>query len=145
MRQIRWTTEASDQLEDALKHIQQDNPTAALNVAKAVTGRIEQLASFPGLGRPGEVKGTRELVCPPYVAVYRSNEEIVESCTSGTGRKTGAEIGAGNDTECEVADRVIGGTGGEGTGFAQTPQIERLPVRCKIERLCVPSIPTTGE
>jgi len=40
--------------------------------------RIEQLATFPGLGRTGEVKGTRELVGPPYVVVYRSTEEIVE-------------------------------------------------------------------
>lgn len=78
MRLIRWTTEASDQLEAAVKRIQQDNPTAARNVAQAVIDRIEQLANFPGLGRPGEVKGTRELVSPPYVVVYRSTEEIVE-------------------------------------------------------------------
>ena len=78
MRIIRWTTEASDQLEAAVKPIQQDNPTAARNVAQAVIDRIEQLANFPGLGRPGEVKGTRELVSPPYVVVYRSTEEIVE-------------------------------------------------------------------
>jgi addiction module RelE/StbE family toxin len=79
VRQIRWTTEASDQLEAAVKHIQKDNPTAARNVAQAVIDRIERLAAFPGLGRPGEVKGTRELVSPPYVVVYRSTEEIVET------------------------------------------------------------------
>jgi plasmid stabilization system protein ParE len=78
MRRIRWTTEASDQLEAAVIRIQQDNPTAARSVAQTVIDRIEQLAAFPGLGRPGEVKGTRELVCPPYVVVYRSSEEIVE-------------------------------------------------------------------
>ncbi len=78
MRRIRWTAEAVDQLEAAIRHIQQDNPTAAQNVAQAVIDRIEQLAAFPGLGRPGEVKGTRELVSPPYVVVYRSTEEIVE-------------------------------------------------------------------
>jgi plasmid stabilization system protein ParE len=78
VRQIRWTTEAADQFEAAVKHIQQNNPTVARNVAQAVIDRIEQLAAFPGLGRPGEVKGTRELVSPPYVVVYRSSEEIVE-------------------------------------------------------------------
>ena len=78
MRLIRWTTEAADEFEAAVKHIQQDNPTAGRNVAQAVIDRIEQLATFPGLGRPGEVKGTRELVSPPYVVVYRSAEEIVE-------------------------------------------------------------------
>ena len=50
MRLIRWTSQASDQLEAAVKHIQQDNPTAARNVAQAVIDRIEQLATFPGLG-----------------------------------------------------------------------------------------------
>ena len=74
MRQIRWTTAAADQFEAAVKHVQQDNPTAASDVALAVIDRIEQLAAFPGLGRPGEVRGTRELVSP-----------------SGTARKTGAE------------------------------------------------------
>ena len=78
MRQIRWTTETSDQLEAAVRSIQQDNPAAGRNIAQAVIDRIEQLAAFPGLGRPGEVKGTRELVSPPYVVVYRSAEEIVE-------------------------------------------------------------------
>ena len=34
MRLIRWTTEASDQFEAVIKHIQQDNPTAARKVAK---------------------------------------------------------------------------------------------------------------
>jgi toxin ParE1/3/4 len=40
--------------------------------------RIEQLAIFPHLGRPGDVKGTRELVVLPYVIVYRHTGEIVE-------------------------------------------------------------------
>jgi len=78
VRLLRWTTEASDQLEAAIKRIQQDNPNAARKIAQAVIDRIEQLATFPGLGRPGEVKGTRELVSPPYVVVYRFTEEIVE-------------------------------------------------------------------
>ena len=78
MRQIRWTTEAVGQLEATVRHIQQGNSTAARIVAQAVIDRIEQLAAFPGLGRPGEVKGTRELVSPPYVVVYRFSEEIVE-------------------------------------------------------------------
>jgi toxin ParE1/3/4 len=78
VRQIRWTTEAADQLVATIQHIQQNNPIAAQNVAQAVIDRIEQLAAFPSLGRPGEVMGTRELVSPPYVVVYRSTEEVVE-------------------------------------------------------------------
>jgi toxin ParE1/3/4 len=47
-------------------------------IAQAVVDCVEQLVTHPALGRPGEVKGTRELVSPPYVVVYRSTEEIVE-------------------------------------------------------------------
>ena len=78
MRLIRWTTEAADQFEAAVKYIQQDNPEAARKLAQAVIDRIEQLATFPGTGRRGEVKGTRELVISPYVVVYRHTDEIVE-------------------------------------------------------------------
>ena len=54
MRQIRWTTEASNQLETAVQLILEDNPNAARKMAQAVIDRIEQLAAFPGLGRPRE-------------------------------------------------------------------------------------------
>jgi toxin ParE1/3/4 len=56
-----------------VKHIQQDNQPAAASAAQALIKRIERLAAFPGLGRPGEVTGTRELV-----VVYRPTEEIIE-------------------------------------------------------------------
>jgi len=62
----------------AIEYIREDNPSAAGDVAQAVIDLIEKLARFPGLGRPGEVKGTRELVCRPYVVVYRYTDEIVE-------------------------------------------------------------------
>jgi len=91
VRLVRWTTEAADEFEVAVKHIQQDNPAAGRNVARAVIDRIDQLATFPGLGRPGEVEGTSELVSPPYVVVYVPPKKLLKSCTSGTGRKTGAE------------------------------------------------------
>jgi addiction module RelE/StbE family toxin len=78
VRRIRWTAESAHQFEAAVNYIQQDNPDAALKVAQTVIDRIEELAAFPGTGRPGEVKGTRELVIPPYVVVYRHTDEIVE-------------------------------------------------------------------
>src|ERR1019366_10648048 len=75
---IRWTTEASDQLIGIVQHIQQENPTAALNVAQAVIGDIDRLENFPHLGRPGELRGTRELVSAPYIVVCRVTSEVVE-------------------------------------------------------------------
>ena len=92
---IRWTTEASDQLIGIVQHIQQENPTAALNVAQAVIDDIDRLETFPHLGRPGELKGTRELVSAPYVVVYRVTSEVVEIlqylawCTGLTVRRFG--------------------------------------------------------
>jgi plasmid stabilization system protein ParE len=77
VRLIRWTTEASNQLEAAIRRIQQDKSQRCPE-SRAGGYRIEQLTTFPGLGRLGEIEGTRELVSAPYVVVYRSTEEIVE-------------------------------------------------------------------
>ena len=78
MTRIRWTTEAADQLEAIVNHVREDNPEAALALARAILDRIAGLEKFPGLGRPGERKGTRELVSPPYVIVYRLKEDVSE-------------------------------------------------------------------
>ena len=79
MRLIRWTTEAADQLEAAVKRIQQDNPTAARNVAQAVIDRIEQLATLPRPWPTGRNEGNPRTRQPALRGcVYRSTEEIVE-------------------------------------------------------------------
>jgi plasmid stabilization system protein ParE len=55
VRQIRWTAETADQLEAAVQRIQQDNPTAAQNVAEAIIDRIKRLTNwrpFPALADP---------------------------------------------------------------------------------------------
>lgn len=79
MTRVRWTTDAANQLEGIVKHIQDDNPAAARKVAKALLDSIANLETFPNLGRPGEdVEGTRELVCPPYVIVYRLKHDVAE-------------------------------------------------------------------
>lgn len=78
MTRIRWTTEAADQLEAIVNHIREDNPEAALALAQTILDRLAGLKKFPSLGRPGEGNGTRELLSPPYVIVYRLKEEIAE-------------------------------------------------------------------
>ena len=79
MTRVRWTTKAADQLEGIVKHIQEDNPEAARKVAQAILDRIENLKLFPRLGRPGEeLEGTRELLSPPYVIVYRLKDDVAE-------------------------------------------------------------------
>jgi hypothetical protein len=54
--------EAAGQLEAAVKRIQQDKPTAGRDVAQAIIAPVAQLAEFLGIGRAGEMRGTRELV-----------------------------------------------------------------------------------
>ena len=65
MTHIRWTTEAANQLEVFVSRIRDDNPEAARALAQSLLDRIAQLETFPGLGRPGERTGTRELISSP--------------------------------------------------------------------------------
>jgi len=77
---IRWTTEASSNLEKISLRIAEDNPEAALKTVRTIFERIEQLVTFPRLGRMGREEGTRELVLSsvPYIVVYRVADSTVE-------------------------------------------------------------------
>jgi len=77
---IRWTTDASADLEHISIRIAKDNPEAALKTARTIFQRIEQLVTFPHSGRIGREEGTRELVFSPlpYIAVYRLQESTIE-------------------------------------------------------------------
>ena len=78
MTHIRWTTEAANQLEVFVSRIRDDNPEAARALAQSLLDCIAQLETFPGLGRPGERTGTRELISSPYVIVYRVKVDVSE-------------------------------------------------------------------
>jgi addiction module RelE/StbE family toxin len=77
---IRWTPEATADLEQIGDHIARDNPEAALRTVRSVFDRINDLSTFPHRGRPGSEKGTRELVLAPlpYICAYRVVENIVQ-------------------------------------------------------------------
>ena len=51
--EIRWTTEASCDLEHIVLHIAEDNAEPALKAVRTIFGRIEQLVAFPNRGRIG--------------------------------------------------------------------------------------------
>ena len=68
---VRWTTEAADQLEAIVNHIRAENPQAARTLAQFLLDRTARLETFPNMGKPGERKGTRELVAGDYIIVYR--------------------------------------------------------------------------
>ncbi|KZK73528.1 MAG: hypothetical protein A3K90_02025 [Pelodictyon luteolum] len=60
--------------------VKQDSERAALQtVLKLVTKTKEQLAHYPGSGKPGRIYGTRELYFSdlPYLIVYRADADRV--------------------------------------------------------------------
>lgn len=59
---VQWTDRAGNDRENAIEYIAQDSLTAALNQLDEIEGQTDRLTDYPKLGRPGRVKGTRELV-----------------------------------------------------------------------------------
>jgi toxin ParE1/3/4 len=78
--EIDWLDPALEDLDRARRWIALANPSAADRLVLRIVERVEQLARLPQLGRPGRVKGTRELVVPQtsYIVAYRIREEVVE-------------------------------------------------------------------
>jgi toxin ParE1/3/4 len=71
LMRLRWTAPATHDLYRIVQRIQQDNFTAAAEVARTLYDGCGNLKRFPYRGREGRIEGTRELVFPglPYVAV----------------------------------------------------------------------------
>ena len=70
--QVKWTRRALLNLDAAVDYIAKDNPTAAQSTAQQIWTASQLLAAQPGLGRPGRVASTRELIIPglPYILPY---------------------------------------------------------------------------
>lgn len=80
--QTRWLRKALRNLKQAYNYTcEQLTPEAASNLVIRIQSATEQLTNYPMMGRPGRVKGTRELVIPqsPYIIIYRvrTNVEIL--------------------------------------------------------------------
>ncbi len=77
--QIRWQDDAISDLIQVRRYIAMDNPSAAAKVANRIRSAVHELASQPGMGRPGRVPGTRErvLVDVPYIVAYRVEENSI--------------------------------------------------------------------
>ena len=73
MTRISWLREALVDLRGIRDYIARDNPLAARRVVKTIQGDVEILRDHPGIGRPGRLAGTRELVISryPYIVAYR--------------------------------------------------------------------------
>jgi toxin ParE1/3/4 len=77
---VVWSPRAIDHLAHLRAFIARDNPRAANRIAATLLEAVERLAELPGLGRPGRVVGTRELVVPgtPYIVPYRLRGDRLE-------------------------------------------------------------------
>jgi len=77
---IRCTRKALGNLDTAVKYIAAESPGNAREVAQKILDSIQLLSGQPGMGWPGRVAGTRELVIPglPFIVPYAENDgEIV--------------------------------------------------------------------
>ena len=79
MTKVSWLSEALADLRGIKDHIARDNPAAARRVVKAIKNGVDMLKDHPGIGRPGRLAGTRELVIRqyPYIAAYRQAESAI--------------------------------------------------------------------
>lgn len=87
---VRWLQKAGADLDKAMEHVARDAPDAAAEMYRHIRNRVDDLVKRPGLGRPGRVCGTRELVIEkyPYLVPYRVTDgEIVILRVFHTSRK----------------------------------------------------------
>ncbi len=80
MTKVFWTDGATAKRNAAIEHIARDNLETALKQLGQVMTQTERLVRFPQLGRPGQLKGTRELSITRtrFVVVYRIIGENIQ-------------------------------------------------------------------
>lgn len=77
-KRIRWTLRALRRLDQIGEFIEKDDPEAAARVVARIVSAVDMLTDFPASGRPGRIKGTREIVLAdiPYIIPYRVGRDI---------------------------------------------------------------------
>ena len=77
---LKWLPTALRNLDSEASFVAADEPAAARLVVKRVLTAVGLLAEQPGLGRPGRVPGTRELLVSKtrYIVPYRVRGDTVE-------------------------------------------------------------------
>jgi len=73
-----WTRAASTDRKEIREYIAQADPVAALALDELISQKASGLVDHPGLGRPGRVTGTRELVLHQnYILIYDTSADLV--------------------------------------------------------------------
>lgn len=76
---VKWTKTALANLAEIAEYIEKDNAERAKSFVLEIQEKTKGLTEFPGLGRPGRVIGTRELIIHPnYIIPYRVRADAVE-------------------------------------------------------------------
>lgn len=73
-----WTRQASSDRKEIREYIAQENLAAALAIDELFSEKAGRLVDHPGLGRPGRVTGTRELVAHQnYILIYDKVDDLI--------------------------------------------------------------------
>ncbi len=102
---VEYTGPALDDLLAITDYIARDNPTAANRTKDCIFAATDLLADQPGIGRPGRVGRTRELIVRPYIVAYHVRGQVVEVLAVIDGRRgTIADIIADRLADTEDLD-----------------------------------------
>lgn len=75
---VIWTPQAEQDRIDIWDYIAADNPQAAIEIDALFSAAAVRLATYPQLGKPGVIAGTRELIPHEhYRLVYEIGREEV--------------------------------------------------------------------
>jgi toxin ParE1/3/4 len=86
---VVWSRRAVEHLGKIREYIEEDDPAAAERVAQRIVYCVRTLTNHPLMGRPGRLRGTRELVITgtPYIAPYRVRRNCIEIVAVFHGRR----------------------------------------------------------
>ena len=70
---LEWLPAAQRDFDDLIDYIADDHPIAAIEQGDEIEAQVSMLSDHPRMGKPGRVKGTRELVVvrTPFIVAYR--------------------------------------------------------------------------
>jgi len=77
---LEWLPTAQRDFDDLVDYIAADHPIAAIEQGDEIEAQTSLLKDHPRMGRPGRVKGTRELVIvrSPFIVAYRIKGKTVQ-------------------------------------------------------------------
>lgn len=77
---LEWLPAAQRDFDDLVDYIAADHPIAAIAQGDEIEAQVSMLMDHPRMGRPGRVKGTRELVIvrSPFIVAYRIKGKAIQ-------------------------------------------------------------------